>query len=312
MSNKHDQDVPFFIPEEDDDEVFSSVPDEDIFSSVSSDNVAAYQQPRTANISGGYQAVAPGAKPRMVIGAEPEAGAPPPSFNNAPAQSSYGAPAQSGYGAPTSGAGRLELLDDHGRPLQDFALTEGRTVVGTSDSADIKLDDPFVSRWHAALTRSGPELVLEDVGSLNGVYLGIADEFMLEDGDEIIVGEQRLVFRSKTEPPRLFDPGRGADPYGAPIPHNLAHIVLVLDGGLIGGLYPVRDMLTIGSAEADVLCPEDPLLDGTHASIERRGDKFYLHDLQTRFGTYIRVSAAVELFNGDTFIIGRSRLRLHA
>jgi predicted nucleic acid-binding Zn-ribbon protein len=78
------------------------------------------------------------------------------------------------------------------------ALTREWTRVGRSLAADVRFDDPTVSRRHALLVRQPDGVRVLDDRSLNGVFVN--DERvewrMLEDGDEIVVGRYRLHFLS--------------------------------------------------------------------------------------------------------------------
>jgi FHA domain/Zinc-ribbon containing domain len=68
--------------------------------------------------------------------------------------------------------------------------------IGRSLTADIRFDDPTVSRRHAIIARQeGGPRVLDD-RSLNGVFLdGERVEWgQLEDGAELIIGRYRLFF----------------------------------------------------------------------------------------------------------------------
>jgi predicted nucleic acid-binding Zn-ribbon protein len=76
------------------------------------------------------------------------------------------------------------------------ALTQEWTRVGRSLAADVRFDDPTVSRRHALLVRQPDGVRVLDDRSLNGVFVnGERIEWrMLEDGDEIVVGRYRLRF----------------------------------------------------------------------------------------------------------------------
>jgi hypothetical protein len=95
--------------------------------------------------------------------------------------------------------------------LQTIPLTREWTRVGRSLAADVRFDDPTVSRRHALIVRHADGVRLLDDRSLNGVFVNGArvDGRALQDGDEIIVGRYRLLFVSV--------PGRGdsASPTGA-------------------------------------------------------------------------------------------------
>ena len=78
------------------------------------------------------------------------------------------------------------------------ALTQEWTRVGRSLAADVRFDDPTVSRRHALLVRQPDGVRVLDDRSLNGVFVnGERIEWgMLKDGDEIVVGRYRLRFLS--------------------------------------------------------------------------------------------------------------------
>ena len=55
-------------------------------------------------------------------------------------------------------------------PGTTFDVGEGATF-GRSDSADIRVDDPFASSAHARIFPRGEFMYMEDMGSTNGTYL---------------------------------------------------------------------------------------------------------------------------------------------
>lgn len=79
---------------------------------------------------------------------------------------------------------------------QRFEIEKQRTVIGRSQGVDIRLEDPNVSRRHAELRQEGTAYWVVDLGSTNGVEVNGArvERAKLEPGDEITLGESRLVF----------------------------------------------------------------------------------------------------------------------
>jgi hypothetical protein len=78
---------------------------------------------------------------------------------------------------------------------QVLPVSEGWTRIGRSAAAEIRLDDPTVSRRHAVLVRTpNGELRVLDDRSLNGVFVnGESVEWSrLVDGDEIGIGRYHL------------------------------------------------------------------------------------------------------------------------
>jgi DNA-directed RNA polymerase subunit RPC12/RpoP len=77
-----------------------------------------------------------------------------------------------------------------------FALRREWTRIGRSLAADIRFDDPTVSRRHALIVRQPDGLRVLDDRSLNGVFVnGERVEWStLADGDEIVIGRHHLHF----------------------------------------------------------------------------------------------------------------------
>jgi pSer/pThr/pTyr-binding forkhead associated (FHA) protein len=83
-----------------------------------------------------------------------------------------------------------------GRVGETFHLEGERTLVGRSPDCDVFLDDVTVSRKHAVLLRRGDGFVIEDQGSLNGVFVNRrrVESGELSDGDELQIGKYRLTY----------------------------------------------------------------------------------------------------------------------
>lgn len=102
-----------------------------------------------------------------------------------------------------------ELLEEPGEYLayeesgdvKTVPLTREWTRIGRSLAADVRFDDPTVSRRHALVVRQADGVRVLDDRSLNGVFVngeridrsGVAQQ-ALRDGDEILIGRYRLRF----------------------------------------------------------------------------------------------------------------------
>jgi pSer/pThr/pTyr-binding forkhead associated (FHA) protein len=91
--------------------------------------------------------------------------------------------------------GEYLCFEDAGT-LRMLALTREWTRIGRSLAADVRFDDPTVSRRHALIVRQADGVRLLDDRSLNGVFVNGSrvDGQLLRDGDEIVVGRYRLLF----------------------------------------------------------------------------------------------------------------------
>ena len=105
-------------------------------------------------------------------------------------------------GPMADAAAYLVLPDGRRLPLDRDVFIMGR---GTTN--DLPLNDQQVSRRHAQLKRLPQGWVLLDLHSANGTWVNgyqVIAPHLLQDGDEITVGEQRLVYhadRTATPPP---------------------------------------------------------------------------------------------------------------
>jgi hypothetical protein len=109
------------------------------------------------------------------------------------------------------------LCYEEGEELRTVALTREWTRIGRSLAADVRFDDPTVSRRHALIVRHPDGVRLLDDRSLNGVFVNGSrvEGKALQDGDEIIVGRYRLIFvRVSSESDA--DPEIATDPSSAP------------------------------------------------------------------------------------------------
>lgn len=89
--------------------------------------------------------------------------------------------------------GHYIVIQD-GEEVQRLPLAEGWTRIGRSAVADIRLDDPTVSRRHALLVQQDGNVRVLDDRSLNGVFVNgdQVDWKTLANGDELAIGRYRL------------------------------------------------------------------------------------------------------------------------
>ncbi len=93
------------------------------------------------------------------------------------------------------------LIYEEGDEAIVHALGSEWTRIGRSLAADIRFDDPTVSRRHALIVRQADGVRVLDDRSLNGVFVnGERVEWqVLCDGDELVIGRHRLRFADRPE-----------------------------------------------------------------------------------------------------------------
>lgn len=76
-------------------------------------------------------------------------------------------------------------------PDTEFGIGDSATL-GRSESADIKVDDPFASSAHARIFPRGQFMYIEDMGSTNGTYLNgrqLRQPERLKVSDSVRIGD---------------------------------------------------------------------------------------------------------------------------
>ncbi|CQR63027.1 FhaA domain-containing protein [Streptomyces leeuwenhoekii] len=137
----------------------------------------------------------PPAAPAPPAGAPPMPSAPPP---GAPA----GRPGGYGYPPPAS-APRPPAAAAGGRTRHWIEINGTRhqisrptMVLGRSTDADVRIDDPGVSRRHCEI-RTGTPSTIQDLGSTNGIVVDgqHTTRATLRDGSRIVVGSTTVIYR---------------------------------------------------------------------------------------------------------------------
>jgi len=133
---------------------------------------------------GGYgypPAVAPAAAPPMPS-------APPP--GGRPGAAPYGSRPPS---APAGGGRTRHWIEINGTRHQ---ISRPTLVLGRSTDADVRIDDPGVSRRHCEI-RTGTPSTIQDLGSTNGIVVDgqHTTRATLRDGSRIVVGSTTIIYR---------------------------------------------------------------------------------------------------------------------
>jgi DNA repair exonuclease SbcCD ATPase subunit len=88
------------------------------------------------------------------------------------------------------------LLCLTGEAPKRFALTKKTISVGRGPNCDLQILTHFVSREHARITVTGGAVIIEDLGSRNGIYVNAirVDRHALQQGDLVTIGETQFRF----------------------------------------------------------------------------------------------------------------------
>ena len=97
---------------------------------------------------------------------------------------------------------RFRLLVTAGPDRGGSFVSKGeRTVIGTHESADFRLQDPTVSRFHCEIDPTSGRPVLRDLGSLNGTTVDGVSTIAahLHAGARIALGHTQILFETRSD-----------------------------------------------------------------------------------------------------------------
>src|SRR2546421_12814324 len=247
----------------------------------------------------------PPAPPRPTAAARP---VPPPPPKPMTGQSRP-PPAPPKPAAPVRPRARVSAIARDGTRSADFVLIKDETRVGRDvEPTEVKLDkDPFIAPVHAVFRFEGPQLVVHDSGTANGVFLWLKER-TLEPGDELRIGRQRLRIEwMPDEPEQLAD----QPVWGSPNPGYVARVVQILEGGGEGDVYPLKSGENlVGRGTGDVSFPNDGYVSSKHASITVGEGSLAVKDLGSANGTFVRVNGQAAVTAGDLLLVGEQILRI--
>ncbi len=101
------------------------------------------------------------------------------------------------------------------------------------------------------------------------------------------------------------------DNFGAVAAQAGPQLVTILKDGSEGPVHRLTGAVTdIGRYEGSITLSDDPYLSPRHARLQRRGDRFYLRDLGSVNGIFLRLREPMELQHGDVVLVGQQVLKL--
>ena len=88
----------------------------------------------------------------------------------------------------------VAVIGDNGNKIESVSLS-GQLQIGRADACQIKLDDTYVSTFHARIFNRDGSWFVEDLGSTNGTYLNqrrVTSPVELRAGDRVKLGKTTL------------------------------------------------------------------------------------------------------------------------
>lgn len=219
-------------------------------------------------------------------------------------------------GLPAAGArpAYLAVVTQDGLTGETHRLEEDWTDIGREEGAIRLASDPTVCPRHARIHQRGGQYFLQDLGSVNGVYLRLRQPTPLTDGDLLLLGAEVLRFHlvSHAEQGLLTARERGTEIFGSPkLPRYACLFERTVEGVTRNVFYITRNETVIGRESGDIVFTFDSFMSRRHAALRRdpQSGQFTLRDLGSSNGTYLAIRAEVPLADGEHVRIGQHLFR---
>jgi pSer/pThr/pTyr-binding forkhead associated (FHA) protein len=216
---------------------------------------------------------------------------------------------------------KLSVVEGPDAPLS--ITFQGETMsIGRAKSSDLVLADSQVSRRHAEIVREGPDFVLVDLDSPNGMFLGeerakIA-RHTLRDGDSIRIGHDLLqVTVAVPHDEDATELRRDADPESTATvlrPRRNGLVLKVVSGPDQGKVFtPDKNRVEIGRRPDCDVRLSDPGVSRLHATIRRDGGRYAIYDENSANGLETGNAQRVffaELHDGMVFRLSETEIEV--
>jgi pSer/pThr/pTyr-binding forkhead associated (FHA) protein len=203
----------------------------------------------------------------------------------------------------------LTALNPDGAEAGSYALPKGDSTIGR-DTADFFSADPFLSPKHATFSAKNGKVVVEDCGSLNGVFRKLLAEqpCTLADGQVFRIGQELIRYEALGE---NIPDQHGVELMGGPMDGVVGRICMVIGRETAGTAFPMSENgISLGRERGEVLFPEDGYVSGLHCRLSYDDGQVYVTDLGSSNGTFVRLDDAAELSNGDILLMGQQLYRV--
>lgn len=181
-------------------------------------------------------------------------------------------------------------------------------TIGRDDASIEFMDDETMSPCHLRISVKADGTWLEDLDSLNGVFVKAKDKVVLQDHDMILAGDRYFMYEFYA--PERFTEEFGTEFYAAPHRGERFRLVEILTGGRRGRACMAPDGgIVVGREEGDFLFPEDKRMSPKHFTIRwtQRGGILVDHSAN---GTFVQIHEPTRMEEGDTFFVGKHMFKI--
>ena len=220
-----------------------------------------------------------------------------------------------GTGAIPAPNAALVVIGQDGTPGRRYPIVDGHCQIGRAEGSLQLANDPYVSPRHAQLIYRSGQFFIQDLDSLNGIFVRLKGPLPLEHADLVLIGLEVLRFEVVSEAEQRLGPAaeHGTQVFGSPATPRPARLIQRTVEGVSRDIFFLsRTETVIGREAGDIVFTSDPFMSRRHAAITRdpRTNVFTLRDLGSSNGTYLRIRGERSVGDNDHIRIGQHLFRL--
>jgi pSer/pThr/pTyr-binding forkhead associated (FHA) protein len=211
--------------------------------------------------------------------------------------------------APSPEGARLVLIQPDGTEGGHVEIPSSDVAVGR-DAGGFFGNDPFLSPTHAIFCASGGGVVVRDADSLNGTYVKVApnEPVEIKSGAIFRMGQEIILFE---EVDKGSDAPDGTAKIGSPIEGLWGRVALIVGEGRLGNAFTVSgEGIVLGRERGDIVFPEDGYVSGIHLRIYTEDGKYYIKDLGSSNGTFLKLTDEQTVTAGAFLLMGQQLFRI--
>jgi pSer/pThr/pTyr-binding forkhead associated (FHA) protein len=169
---------------------------------------------------------------------------------------------------------------------------------------------------HLRLTPEGSRLMVQDLGSLSGVFRRLTKPHPLSNRTQFRIGHYLIEFRLTEPLPEAVPCHRQGERLSCVDLVVPAVLVFVRPSGEDGTTFPLTKTETLlgqeredGTSHVDIHLPAD-MTSGRHARVVRKAGRYFLENLSETIGTFVRIPEVEQIHLGEEILAGQIKFRV--
>ncbi|HVS88059.1 MAG TPA: adenylate/guanylate cyclase domain-containing protein [Candidatus Acidoferrum sp.] len=208
---------------------------------------------------------------------------------------------------------KLQHVNRVGTVDAEHPLTPEGLTIGRSEANINFPDDSGMESVHAQVLATGGQVWVRDCNGAGNLYVRLVATYALENDNVIIMGSQQLQFQKDA------DILAAAASLGKTLPDitrllnepaaKFVHLNRDNSGNV--DVYPLSlEEVRFGRVSGLYTFPDDQLMSRAHARVFRRGEDFFLEDMGSRNGTFVRVRGKTPIPIGAGILVSHQTFRI--